>query len=630
MICIYDKAATSTEFESNGLAVLNECLKATINHNLNGDYSLELEYVATSPKSKYLVELNIIKANGQLFRIHKVERSQKDGLKIIVWARHVFYDLAYFFIESAKVLNANMHEAMEMSIPPEAQDLFNIECRKANIAPFAVEHVNAVEAVFRLIEIYGGEIDRNNYAIAIKESLGTSQGITVRYGKNIKGITVLEDSAEVCTRIFPVGESGLLLPERYVEISGTKPLRFEMTKKVEFKTCKDVDSLRKVAQDYVKSVIKPKVHINLDFLELSQTNQYKEYKNLTNVEIGDLVDVYHEGVNLSTTLRVIRKQINLLNPINTKVELGDPKETIIDRLDNSSILDEITKMIQGNTSGLIIKKNTDILSAGTIKENMLVVGFSTKSDTNLTCTVTMTGQANEDLTLNILFYLDNLVYDLKPVQKLAGGSNVLSFILPMPQVQNGEHSFALEMWTSNGMFTIQKNNLQLSIEGLHIEGGLSATLPRIGVYFTYLSSMFFKKIKRFGQTQAAAFALIEDVPTNVFTNILQEEFIEKMLYPIVEQVFDISMDTLGILEKFSVTSESKYNYDDQWMVWGGDSEKLSNGTYEIFERITIKEPLFECIGILQGIDVGAMYVADLPDRAQYNELVTINSKLEKR
>lgn len=124
MIYVYDKKTARGNFDNNGLAVLDECLIAEINQELNGDYSLEIEYPVVSKKAQYLEELNIIKADGQLFRIYKVERTQDKMSKVRVWARHIFYDLAFYFIESSKILNANMKEALEGTIPPELQGLF--------------------------------------------------------------------------------------------------------------------------------------------------------------------------------------------------------------------------------------------------------------------------------------------------------------------------------------------------------------------------------------------------------------------------------------------------------------------------------------------------------------------------
>lgn len=72
IIYVYDKKTARGNFDNNGLALLDECLIAEINQELNGDYSLEIEYPVVSKKAQYLEELNIIKADGQLFRIYKV------------------------------------------------------------------------------------------------------------------------------------------------------------------------------------------------------------------------------------------------------------------------------------------------------------------------------------------------------------------------------------------------------------------------------------------------------------------------------------------------------------------------------------------------------------------------------
>lgn len=629
MICIYDKTTEKGGFDNNGLVILDECISATINNNLNGDYSLEILYPVTSDKAKYLEELNIIKAQGQLFRIYKVERSQADNLKVKVWARHIFYDLAFFFIESAKILNANMKEAMEMSIPPEVQAVYSIIAPEGTVAPFAVKEINSVDAVFHLIEVYGGELDRDNFNISIQPVIGEEQGILIRYGKNIKGLTFTLDSSLVASRIYPVGDNDLVLPERYIEIKGTKPLPFDITKKVEFKECKDVESLRAKATQYAETAIIPKMNIAIDFIELSKTGEYKNFESLTKVNLGDMVDVYHEKLGLTTKLRVVRKQIDLINPINTKIELGDPLDTIIEKLDTSKLLDEITKLIEGNKSGVVIKKNSDVLTIGTSKYAAMVIGFTTKSDTNLNCTITLTGKALEQTTLSILFSLDGAYYDLKPVQKLAAGDNVLGFTLPMPQVQAGSHSFIVELWVSNGSFIIEKNNLQISIEGLHIEGGLSATLPRIEVVCIYLYTLFYRKIDNYAFEEGHI--LLEPSNDSVLGKIESNynTFISQIPFYQDERVIEIALKVMGIVEEFSRIKSLRYDYDADWVHWDSDFDKKTDGNYESYNRVTIKEPIFEVKGSPVVSDTGAIFSVPLPDSEQYQSLVSISSKLVK-
>ncbi len=293
-----------------------ECIKAEITEELNGEYSLYIEYPANSKKANFLIEFNIIKADGQLFRIYKIEREQKIIRKIKIWARHIFYDLAFYFIEAVNLLNANMKEALEGTIPPEAQVIFEFKAPEKNIYPVKMRNVNGLEAIFKLIEIYGGELKRNNYQTEIAEKLGETKDIIVKYGKNIKGLRAIIDTNEFATRIYPIGENNLVLPERYIEADSniTNLLPYPITRKIEFQGIKDVEQLRDVAKEYIKKISNPFINIKVDFLELSKTKEYKEYSNLFKLSLGDIVKVKHEKLGIYSELRVIKniKSIQIL------------------------------------------------------------------------------------------------------------------------------------------------------------------------------------------------------------------------------------------------------------------------------------------------------------------------------
>lgn len=64
MFYVYDKRTKKGSFDNNGLGKLNECIKVEVTNELNGDYSLYLEYPGKSRKAIYLEEFNIIKAEG--------------------------------------------------------------------------------------------------------------------------------------------------------------------------------------------------------------------------------------------------------------------------------------------------------------------------------------------------------------------------------------------------------------------------------------------------------------------------------------------------------------------------------------------------------------------------------------
>lgn len=633
MISIYDKKTGKGNFNNNGLAVLDECITAVITEELNGDYSLELEYPVVSRKSQYLEELNIIKANEQLFRIYKIERTQDSVSKLKVWARHIFYDLSYYFIESVKILNANTKEALQGTIPPELQAVYDFSGPEENIAPFITKETNVADAIFSLIGVYGGELYRNNYSVHIIEKVGNNRDILIKYGKNINGMKVIEDTSEITNRIYPVGASGLLLPERYIEVEGSEGdiLTFPITKKVEFKECTDIESLRAKAIEYVKTSAQTKLFITIDFLELSKTEEYKNYKELTIVGVGDIVTVEHEKLETSTSLRVIKKKIDLINPIGTKIELGNPLNTIIEKLDTSKLLEEINNAIIGTLSSVIIKKNSEVIIITTTSYPAMIIGITAKADTNLNCNLSMTGKASEDCSIELLFSLDGEYYDFKPIQKIAEGNNVIGLPLPLPQVTAGSHTFMVEMKVTNGTFTIEKNNLQISIEGRDLEGGLSASIPRAEAIYTFLFNMFKFKLERFEMDVSYLLEQIENTSCLVYESKIYTEFLNQLFAGTINSgISGVTLEIKGIVEIFSPQTKSNYIYDELFVDWNYYFDKKTDGNYDYYSSAAIKEPILESIGgFVEALGAGVLYSAMVPSKLLYQNLISIQATIDE-
>ena len=84
MLTIYDKATTS--FNNLGIGVLRDFKSdPLITEVLNGLYNLEFEYVTDGWLGEYLIEENIIRANGQPFRIWNVKKNvDKTTITILI------------------------------------------------------------------------------------------------------------------------------------------------------------------------------------------------------------------------------------------------------------------------------------------------------------------------------------------------------------------------------------------------------------------------------------------------------------------------------------------------------------------------------------------------------------------
>ncbi|QGG47355.1 phage tail spike protein [Heliorestis convoluta] len=389
MILVYDKKESN--FSRNGLAVLQECESCTIMEKLNGLYELNLAYPLHLKKAAYLQPFNIIKAEGQLFRLYHVEKDSRRNL-LYAKGRHIFYDLAHFFIEDKRAVDKTCLEVMNMVLQETGlSGLYQIDSDISDKQTQYVIQKNGAEAFFLIVNRWRGELYRDNFSITIKKPQPNNKGVTVQYGKNVLGITEKISADEVVTALYPVGARGLTLPEKYVTAAlignttlsggtassetntpsgGTMPSdsttsndttmssgstttgqtaitndtttpsysttsmnpddypSFPLIKKVEFLDAEDEETLRQEALDYLAKHSTFSVNYQIDFIQLAQTAEYENYQSLLQVKVGDTVTVKHKLLGLDFTIKVIALEKDLLSAQNSKVELGEPLYTL--------------------------------------------------------------------------------------------------------------------------------------------------------------------------------------------------------------------------------------------------------------------------------------------------------------
>ncbi|BDR76141.1 phage tail spike protein [Clostridium tetani] len=341
MICVYDKKTTKGNFETNGLGVLDEVISCFITEELNGDYELELEYSAKGKKSKYLEEWNIIKADGQLFRIYRVEKISKEIKTIKVWAKHIFYDLLCYFIEDSRAVNCSIKTAMEKALPGDVSTIYKVDSDIILASTIYFVQTNPVEAMFGIIKRWKcGEIKRDNFDIKILKQIGKDLGVLIAQGKNILGLKFNSDTKDVVTKLYPVGYNGIKLTEKYINLpnwNSDKYPPFPIVKKIQFKEAEDEVTLRVMAKESIKTIGLSKVNIEVDFIELSKTKEYEIYKHLQKVNVGDRVIVRYKDFDIDIKVPVIKIRKDVFRGLNAKVELGQSKDNILNQMDTSEI-----------------------------------------------------------------------------------------------------------------------------------------------------------------------------------------------------------------------------------------------------------------------------------------------------
>ena len=387
---------TETNFTNNGLGYLKDIISASVVDTLNGDYSLTFEYPMNAKLSEYLVEGNYVRckvADGsyQIFMITNVIKTYETYK---IQAKHVFYKLLYNFLEDVYPQNLQCQDFLNWILTHTQYNNEFVGYSNITSTTKTARYIrkNPVEAILgsddnTMVNLYGGEIKRDNFKIYFNNRVGNDEGLKLIFGKNITGININIDNTNCYTRIMPLGYDALMLPEKYIDSSliNAYPfpriaiytfddVKYDPNDEEAYHTLNDAyDALRaKVAELYDAGIDKPQVSISVDWLELSKTNQYHNYAGLERVHLGDTIYANILGVDFTT--RVVKTTYNPLNDTIEKFEIGSIQATIASSMNNmvkvlknvdaASILTQAqqnaTSLITQAMGGYVYKTNSEL------------------------------------------------------------------------------------------------------------------------------------------------------------------------------------------------------------------------------------------------------------------------------
>ena len=359
-----------TDFTHNGLGTLSPA-SCQITEEINGQYTLTLEH-PRDPDGKWerIGQGCVIKAPGpkgdQLFRVCKVQKSINGGL--VVDALHIFYDLLDNFIadiyptqkngdQAAKAILAGCQYPSGFTASSDITAYNNARLVRMNpVTAFMGDEDQA------FINRWGGEIERDNFSISLKVRRGADRGVSIRYRKNLLGLTLTEDYSQVKTRIMPTGlyenDAVFTIPDIYggpyidsprlsdypkpkiahvhfsdvkigAEVDGTVPYPKGYDAYVELK--------KRVMQLYAAGADLPQVTLEVEFADLSKTAEYAGLSDLETVQIGDTVRVVHEGLGVDYSLRMTSYTWDCLRGRYVSATFGDRPENLGDTVNSTDI-----------------------------------------------------------------------------------------------------------------------------------------------------------------------------------------------------------------------------------------------------------------------------------------------------
>lgn len=351
---------TDTEFSSNGDIVL-QATKCRIHKRDNGEYYADIE--CSSDYSEYIQNGRIVicptPTGDQPFRFLNPEITKN---KIKVKAKHRYYDSENYLIQDSYVVDKNCNQALEhLNAATDNESPFTTLSDVTSINSFRCIRKSLNEAVNVVLERWGGHLVRDNDIIAIRSSIGADNGVTIRYGKNLKEIKKTEDWNNVVTKLLPVGKDGLLLDEIYLyseqqyalpytkAVTFTQEIEQEEDETDDAYTFRLKEDLKQQATAYLAENCVPKIN-------------YTVKANIEKItDIGDTIDVIDEGLGISLTTHVIAFEYDAILEKFVQVEFGNSKEKLSDLM--SDVAANTSQQITERDQELAVKLSEELSEA---------------------------------------------------------------------------------------------------------------------------------------------------------------------------------------------------------------------------------------------------------------------------
>lgn len=224
-ITVYDMLSVKPDFLTNGLAIL-EPTSASIHEIINGEYSLTLTHpIDATGKWKFIRESNIIKCQGQLFTIKRVQwnhTSETTGT-VTAYCEHIFYQLNDLWIYGREHRNPERYGYCQSAMNRIMSIYVSLD--EGTMYRFAFDWTSdwewypnnwtmiidgagqtPVEKLIGnggIIDEMGGELYRDNFHFSINQRMENAQdnAFDLRFGSNMCGMQRTIDTSTLALHL---------------------------------------------------------------------------------------------------------------------------------------------------------------------------------------------------------------------------------------------------------------------------------------------------------------------------------------------------------------------------------------------------------------------------------------------
>ena len=338
-------------FTTNGIGRLDP-VSCYVTEERNGQFELEAVVSIDDPHYSDLKEGIILYArhddssDKQPFEIYKISRPING--KVTVFAHHITYRTAKMTVVpfSAADIEAALRGLGDNAIDGCPFTFWTDKDTEGNFSVSAPVTLRSrlAENEGSILDVYGtGEYEWDHFRIKLHLHRGRDSGVVVKYGKNITDIKKVTDATNLWTGICPYWagtdteteeEILVMLPEQVLYSSVAEEFPYKMVVPLdlstEFQEPPTVEQLRQRALKYIETNALKEIPTSIDvsFIALWQTEEYKEFAELQRLRLCDTLTVQYTRLGIRNTARIVKTKYNVLLERYDSLTIGETKTNL--------------------------------------------------------------------------------------------------------------------------------------------------------------------------------------------------------------------------------------------------------------------------------------------------------------
>ena len=376
----------TNDFSTNGIGRLSDAISCIVSLEANGGYELTMTYPMTGEHFSAIQMDSIVFAkpdgrrNNQAFRVYKISKPLNG--QVTINAEHISYQLSQIPVSPFSAVSAaDALTGMKNNAAVECPFVFWTD--KASSGDFVVTVPTSIRSMLggtegSILDVYGGEYDFDMYTVRLYENQGRDNGVSIRYGKNLMDLTQEESIANTITGIMPYWtdsdgnvimlDSKVVMSEAAVNYPYPRVMVLDFSS--EFESGPTQQQLQQAAEDYIQrnKIGVPSVSMSVSFVQLWQTEEYKDIAPLEEVAVFDTVTVQFEELGVNAKAKIRKTVYDVLLEKYDTVEIGDARSNLsttiaeqqekIDKAPTTTAMQHAiqnaTDIITGNKGGYLI------------------------------------------------------------------------------------------------------------------------------------------------------------------------------------------------------------------------------------------------------------------------------------